>query len=66
MVCTPPPNFAFKPTAGRPPRPGLKPLVHPKTNGVTPLAGWLEKSGRAACRSSRSEAGASLRLNVER
>jgi hypothetical protein len=31
-------------------------------NGVTPLADWLKTSGRAACRSARSEAGASLRL----
>ena len=34
----PPANFSQQPTAGHLPRPGLKPLVPPKTHGVAPFA----------------------------
>ena len=38
LVSSTRPNFAFKWPAGRSPRPGLKPLFSPETNGVGPLA----------------------------
>jgi hypothetical protein len=53
-----PANFGVKPTAGRLPRPGLKPLLSPEMNGGTPPATALFVSRRqAACRSARVHAG---------
>ena len=53
-----PANFGVKPTAGRSPRPGLKPLFPPETNGGTPPATALFESRRqAARRSARTRAG---------
>jgi len=58
------PNFTLKLTAGRLPRPGLKPLVSSDTHGVTPLADALMEnaaSGVPLCPPAR---GASLQLSV--
>jgi hypothetical protein len=55
------PNFSVKPTAGRSPLSGLKPLFPRETHGVTPVAGrqsWLRTPRRQpACRSARRHAG---------
>ena len=44
----PPANFRLKLTAARSPLPGLKPLLPPETNGVTPPADLGQTSNAAA------------------